>query len=325
MKFVRLVVRAGDPRMLADVVRAAGLTREAAAAAVSEGRVFVGRRRARAPEEPVAEGDEIRVATASSATAAPAAIRILHRDADWIVLDKPAGIVTIPDHGGTRSLLAEAAAIAKAPLTAVHPTSRLDRGVSGVVVFARTARARERAKRARDEGAYERRYVAIGAAAPDDAPEEGLWRVPIGRAADPRLRAANGRDATPAETRYRRIARAPASPPGGGSVARAGAFTLFAFGPRTGRTHQLRVHAAHAKSPLLGDKVYGGATRVPLPSGSVVRLERIALHAARVVLADVFAIASPIPEELASLWTKLGGEASAWDTAVSCAFGGCSP
>jgi 23S rRNA pseudouridine955/2504/2580 synthase/23S rRNA pseudouridine1911/1915/1917 synthase len=101
--------------------------------------------------------------------------------------------------------------------------------------------------------------------------------------------------------------------------------TLLALAPFTGRTHQLRVHASHAGAPLLGDRVYGGPVRLTRPNGSVLPLSRIALHAARVVVPDArgepFEVRAPIPDALESWWLSLGGEASAWDTAVSCPVG----
>jgi 23S rRNA pseudouridine955/2504/2580 synthase/23S rRNA pseudouridine1911/1915/1917 synthase len=99
---------------------------------------------------------------------------------------------------------------------------------------------------------------------------------------------------------------------------------MLAVAPVTGRTHQIRVHAAHAAAPLLGDRAYGGPARVTLPSGRVLPLGRIALHAARVVVPGEGGVplvaASPIPPELASLWSALGGETAAWEVSVSCAL-----
>jgi 23S rRNA-/tRNA-specific pseudouridylate synthase len=192
----------------------------------------------------------------------------------------------------------------------VHPTSRLDRGVSGVVVIALSKRAAERMARARVEGTYARRYVAIAESAPQQG--SGTWDTPLGRARDPRLRAPQGRDAVPALTRF-------------AVVAHAGTRPMLALSPVTGRTHQLRVHAAHAGAPLLGDRAYGGPTRVVLEGGRVIPLGRIALHAARVTVpsarASIPLVAiSPIPCDLSQLWLALGGDPSAWDIALSCAL-----
>ena len=193
-------------------------------------------------------------------------------------------------------------------------TSRLDREVSGVVVFATTPEAEGRLRRAREEGRYARRYVAIAAAPADtlinvDQHGVGVWDAPIGAGKDPRHRAALGADAKEARTHWRVVARVPA-------------YALLAVEPQTGRTHQIRVHASHAGAPLLGDRDYGGAARVTLAGGRTVSLARIALHAARVSVPDALGspvvAAAPVPPELTAAWSELGGASEAWDMALSC-------
>ncbi|HEX4447825.1 MAG TPA: RluA family pseudouridine synthase, partial [Polyangiaceae bacterium] len=92
----------------------------------------------------------------------------------------------------------------------------------------------------------------------------------------------------------------------------------------TGRTHQIRVHASHAGSPLMGDRDYGGPARVTLATGRVLELRRVALHAARVVVPGEdgapLVARSPVPAELQALWSALGGDAAAWEFAATCAL-----
>jgi 23S rRNA-/tRNA-specific pseudouridylate synthase len=193
----------------------------------------------------------------------------------------------------------------------LHPTSRLDREVSGVVIFARTKQAAEALMEARERGEYVRRYVAIAADVP--GLEVGVWDAAIGRARDPKLRAAFPKGETKNETKASRTQYR--------VVARAGKFALMAFAPETGRTHQIRVHASHAGAPLFGDRSYGGATRVALPSGKIVQSARIYLHCASVSIkksAKIRTYSAPVPDGLVALWTSLGGDASAWDTAIAC-------
>jgi 23S rRNA pseudouridine1911/1915/1917 synthase len=84
------------------------------------------------------------------------------------------------------------------------------------------------------------------------------------------------------------------------------------------------VHASHAGAPLVGDRDYGGPARVTLPTGRVLEPRRVALHAARVVVPGasgaLLVASAPVPPELASLWSALGGEAGAWELAASCAL-----
>jgi RluA family pseudouridine synthase len=301
---MRWIVRAGDGLTVGEILERA----RADADAVSDGRVFVGRRRVRRPDEPLRPDDVVEIA---APRAAPQAPRILAQEGDLVAVDKPAGMPTIGDQSGAAHALVAATAralgIAEARL---HPTSRLDRDVSGVVLFALTGAAAERLTQARAAGLYERRYVAIAARAPE--PSKGVWDAPIGRATDPRRRVVNGRDAAPSITRYAVCA------------ATTGGATLLAVAPVTGRTHQIRVHAAAAGAPLLGDRAYGVPVRMTLAAGRVLGVRRIALHAARVVVPDEqgkgLAIVSPVPGELADLWVALGGAPEAWEAGASCAI-----
>ncbi len=286
------------------VLRAGGGPR-----AIAEGRVFVGKIRAKRADEKVSVGDRVEIAGASIERAT---VEILFRGEGIVVIDKPTGISTIPDHGGSsESAIALTAKMTDTKISDLHPTSRLDREVSGVVIFARTKQAAEALLDARGRGEYVRRYVAI--AADVACLDFGIWDAAIGRARDPKLRAAfaaneTKHDAKASRTQYR-------------VVARAGKFALLALSPETGRTHQIRVHASHAGAAILGDRSYGGATRVALPSGKIVQTSRICLHCATVKIkksAKFTTFSAPIPDELRALWSALGGDVEAWDTAVSC-------
>lgn len=317
------IVRAGDGRVVGDVLRRAG----EGPRAIDEGRVFIGRRRARRSDEPVRVGDAIRIGPRGDAGPK---VEILLEERGLVACVKPAGLPSVPDHAGaSRSLVALVAEAVGAKSSDLRVTSRLDREVSGVVVFALDDAAERRLRDARAAGAYERRYVALAAGA---LAEGGEWSAPIGRASDPRLRAVGGPEEKEATTRWRRVAsvggfglrlgergdgaRGAAARPGdaGGTIA------LVAVDPLTGRTHQIRVHASHAGAPLVGDRAYGGPSRITLSSGRILTLSRVALHAARVSVAGVVATA-PVPEELTALWRSIGGAPEAWDEAIRCRTG----
>ena len=278
--------------------------------AVAEGRVFVDARRAGAVGAAVSAGQ---VVTVSARSSAPAEVAIVHRDRDLLIVDKPAGTPTIPDSTGARhALIALAARAVGLPESALHPTSRLDREVSGLVTFALTRRGRERLEAARAAGTYHRRYVALAQGAPPhEGPTGGRVDAPIGRAADPRHRRVDAAG-KPASSRYRVIAEA-------------GGVSLLALAPETGRTHQLRVHAASLGAPLLGDRTYGGPVRLALPTGKVLGLARIYLHCACLRLPEARgarSLSCPVPDDLQAAWAALGGapeawaRATSWDTAV---------
>ena len=302
----RWVVREGDGKTVAEIVRKAGEPERA----LVEGRVFLGRRRVTSGALPVKPGDEVVIGPAQGAASASATWRVIWERPGLIACLKPAGMPTVPDHAGaSHALVALVAAHLGKTANDLFVTSRLDREVSGVVVFATSLDAEARLKEARAQGRYERRYVAI---ARDGATGEGPWSAPIGQGKDARHRAAFGPDAKESLTLW-------------AAVARAGGFALLAVAPQTGRTHQIRVHASHAGAPLLGDRDYGGPTRVTLQGGRVVSLARIALHAARVTIPGEagapLTASAPIPPELLRAWTDLGGAAEAWDTAMTCALG----
>lgn len=281
------------------------------ASAMRDGRVFVSGVRTRDPAARVAAGSEISIAPGG---AEEEPLAIVFESEDLFVAAKPAGLSTIPDHrGDAASLQGRVARHLGLPLERVHATSRLDREVSGVVTFALTARAREGLAQARTEGRYLRRYVALAVGTKVEPLH--VWEVPIGRGRDPLRRVAFGRDPEKAATVARIVATVGATP-----------VSLLAVSPETGRTHQIRLHASHAGLPLLGDRAYGGPVRWTLGGGKVLGIARIALHAARVTVPVDFdrpqapprELSAPIPEALRDLWSALGGNGEAWDTALQC-------
>jgi 23S rRNA-/tRNA-specific pseudouridylate synthase len=278
------VVRSGDGTTVGEIVRKA--LKNEPSDAFREGRVFIGKKRTTRPTDSVKVGDTIRIGAAEVKLSIP----ILWMKEGLVACIKPAGLPTVPDHqGASHSLVSLVEEQSK--LQKLLVTSRLDRDVSGVVIFAATKEAEERLLHARKEGNYARRYVAIGAlSSPMD--EEGTWSTPI--------------DEKESATRYRRIGEAPG-------------FVMLACDPVTGRTHQIRIHASRAGAPLIGDREYGGTSRITLSNGKVLAPSRIALHAARVVVpsaAGMLKAEAPMPQELVDLWASLGGEPEAWDRAL---------
>lgn len=220
---------------------------------------------------------------------------IIYRDSDLLVVHKPSGLPTTAPSPADACLVRWIEE--EFPTLRAHPTSRLDSPVSGLVTFALNKAANERLLEARRSGTYERLYLGITLhelEAPD-----GTWSWPI--SIDPtnaKLRIAGaGKGERDARTRYEVAGRAPYA-------------SLLHLMPETGRTHQLRVHAAKAGVPLFGDHAYGGERRLALGDGSVVSARRVMLHCARVGFRWGSATrrfeTSP-PQDMERAWTALGG------------------
>jgi 23S rRNA-/tRNA-specific pseudouridylate synthase len=239
-------------------------------------------------------------------TAAADGVRILHRDAELLVLYKPSGLPTTSPDG--KNCLTAVASELDPSAPRLHASSRLDAEVTGAVTFARTTRAIEALLAARRAGAYERFYLALASVRVD--PAEGRWQWPIDLdPRDPRKRIARvgkaSDKAREAASLYRVVAALPMA-------------SLMLLQPLTGRTHQLRVHAAQAGAPLLGDRHYGGPMQRTREDGRVLRAGRVMLHCARVRLPRIAGVASgdaeklcidaPIADDFRDLWLKLGGD-----------------
>ncbi len=221
-------------------------------------------------------------------------IAVVYRDRHLLVVDKPSGLpTTAPGEGDC--LVRRVRAIDPGA-ERLHPTSRLDAEVTGLVTFARTRHATVALQNARQRQAYRRRYLAL---TPPPRKSSGRWDEPI--ALDLRDR------------RRRRVGDGPGSKRAATRwwcLATAGPLALLALEPETGRTHQLRVHASHAGLPIAGDRIYGGNGRVTLPDGRVLSARRTMLHCAGLRLPLVkHELVSEPPEDFMRLWERVGGDA----------------
>lgn len=173
--------------------------------------------------------------------------RVLFIDAEAIVLDKPAGLPVDAPRDGTLSLENHLESLAFGFRRWPQSVHRLDRDTSGCLLLARNPKAHARFSRAFEAGEVEKIYRAVLDGVP--AGEAGVIELPLAKvssaAAGWRMR--GDPKGKPARTSWR-LLRAE------------GDRALIEFRPATGRTHQIRVHAAEALGcPVVGDPVYGRA------------------------------------------------------------------
>ncbi len=229
-----------------------------------------------APRQLVSGGEavevEVHLQREVGAQAEEIALDIRHEDDDVIVVAKPAGLIVHPgagNPGGTlqNALLHHDPRLASIPRGGlVH---RLDKDTSGLLVVARTLRAHTSLVEQLLTRTMHRQYEAIVYGA---MVAGGKVDQPIGRHAGDRLRQAVREDGRDAVTHYR-------------VRERFRALTVVECRLETGRTHQIRVHMAHVRHPIVGDSTYGN---LRLPKGATPRLaemlrgfRRQALHAER--------------------------------------------
>ena len=202
----------------------------------------------------------------------PLPLQVVYEDSEIVVIDKPAGLVVHPGAGNPDATLAntilhhypENRMLARAGI--VH---RLDKGTTGLLVVARTESTRQKLIKDLEARTIHRHYLALVHGRPVAG---GKVDEPIGRHPKDRRRMAVSNKGKPAVTHYR-IER------------RYDFHTLLRVRLETGRTHQIRVHLAHAGLPLVGDPLYGGRPRMPPRASTELAtqlrsFDRQALHAA---------------------------------------------
>jgi len=228
-------------------------------------------------------------------------MRLFENDA-VVALDKPAG-VSMATSSGAGSGAAAVARLLEAcgeepdpDLLLVH---RLDLGTSGVVLLARGADAHRRLTLAFQNRRTRKTYRAL--AWGRLVPPAGRFDDPLARDPKDGRRMRVHRDGKSAATRYR-------------TLARLASVSDLELEPETGRTHQIRVHLAASGHPVVGDDLYGGATRWhgvrdPAERRALAGATRALLHALRIEVPDLsLEIEAPLPEDyrrtLAALTTR---------------------
>ncbi|MEO5566218.1 MAG: 23S rRNA pseudouridine(1911/1915/1917) synthase RluD [Luteimonas sp.] len=264
------------------------------------------------PRDPVRGGElvSLQVVLDDQTTAEPEDIplHVLYEDADVLVLDKPAGLVVHPGAGNPDGTLVNALLYFDPRLVALPRAGivhRLDKDTSGVMVVARTLPAHTSLVAQLSARDVHRQYLAVVVGA---LVSGGTAKGAIDRHPRDRIRMAvrdEGRDAV---THFRLRERFRAH-------------TLLECRLETGRTHQIRVHMAHLKHPIVGDPMYGGALKLPRAAseGLVAALrgfKRQALHAETLEFVhptsgQPIRVSAPVPADLQALLVALRGDTAA--------------
>ncbi len=265
----------------------------------------------RRPRDKVSGGEAVRVRAElpqeTRAEPQPLPLELVHEDRHVLVVNKPAGLVVHPGAGNPDRTL-QNALLAHDPDLATLPRAgivhRLDKDTSGLLIVARTLPAHTALVRMLGERNIHREYEAICRGVMTAG---GTVDAPIDRHPVERVKMAVREGGRESVTHYRVIKRFRA-------------LTHVRVQLETGRTHQIRVHLAHAGYPIVGDRVYGG--RLTLPKGASEELRtalrefpRQALHAARLRLAHPttgrpLECLAPLPADMRQLLAVLAADAA---------------
>jgi 23S rRNA pseudouridine1911/1915/1917 synthase len=277
---------------LALIRRHPGLSRRRARDVIEKGQVTVGGRLVREPGAPVDEGADLawnpnRPALSRARLDLPA----LFEDEHVLVVDKPAGLLSVPS---SPEIHDEDTALARVQDYARHRrprrpfvgrVHRLDRDTSGALAFALSPAARVGLLAAFRDHRIERRYLALVNGVPRT--DSGVVDAPLrdAYAGGKRGVARGDEPGQPALTRWRVVERFPGA-------------ALLEVELHTGRQHQVRVHLAHVGLPVMGDAVYGGGRRRPRePAPRRQLLHARTLAFAHPVTGGPVRVESPVPSD----------------------------
>jgi 23S rRNA pseudouridine1911/1915/1917 synthase len=268
---------------------------------IGEGRITIGGKPQKASYR-VAAGDSVVLSVPAPAEyeveAEPVPLAIVYEDGDLLVIDKPAGMVVHPAAGHWHGTLVNAVLHHCPDLEGVGGVRRpgivhrLDKDTSGLILVAKNGPAHRDLQSQFKGREVEKNYLALTYG--HVSPSRGEIAAAVGRDVRQRKRMAIVPGGRAAVTCYE-------------TLGNYGKHTLLTCRPLTGRTHQIRVHLAYIGHPIVGDSVYGGRRKPPVPC------PRQFLHAHWIRFrlpstGEQVEFTSPLPADLQAVLDALGSE-----------------
>lgn len=227
---------------------------------------------------------------------------IVYENADFVAINKPSGLLTIPDREQTEKSLKEYLKDTYGDIFTIH---RLDKDTSGLVLFAKNEAAHRYFSKLFEARSIEKYYVGIVVGKPD--PEAGSIEAPIGENPAHKGLMNVHRNGKASHTSYHVIE---------GNKH----YSLVSFQLHTGRTHQIRVHAKEIGHPLASDELYGDGKPILLSTikkkyklsrhdDERPMISRLALHSHKLIFKTVdgeaLELVAEIPKEFRALMQQL--------------------
>lgn len=215
--------------------------------------------------------------------------KVIYKDEDIIVIDKPSGLLVVPTPKKEKHTLVHILNefLKSKNLSPASPVHRIDRETSGIIIFAFNKNSLERLTLQFRHHTIKRIYLAVV----QGYVQEKKGKVDIPLATDPNTHKVLATRSTiasqPSVTLYRVLQYLPD-------------LTLLEIQPQTGRTNQIRVHLAYIGHPVVGERKYAIANRYP------VKFRRVALHSSKLEIRHpktgrIMAFKSPLPKDIKTL------------------------
>jgi len=274
---------------------------------IEAGNVLVNGARAK-PSSKILAGDTIRIRGVPLArekiVGEPMSLEIIYEDEYILALNKAPGVVVHPARGHQRGTLVHGVAyhVEKLAQTGypLRPgvVHRLDKNTTGVILFIKDERIHHKIARQFEQRKIKKEYIAV--ATGKVAFDSDYIDKPLGKHKTDRTRMQVRRDDGKEALSFYQVEE------------RFKDYTLLSIYPRTGRTHQIRVHLASLKHPLAGDREYGGKCPILLkditgtPQDEEILIERQALHARRITffyepIGKELTLEAPLPDDMRRL------------------------